>query len=117
MSTMALDPPSPAVVYDHPLRYLIPSRTNPHDSYVCELDSYSGNGECACPDFLIHFAPLLSRQITTEQALAQKLVKLRENQRPADALRCFHLVEARSQFADDVIHAMAKKEKHDDPPF
>jgi len=88
-----------------------------HDTFLVELDSYGGNGECQCEDFTMRMEPLLRRGITAEQALTQKLIRLREGQEPEDALRCWHIRHARSQFCDDVIAAMAQKEQHADTPF
>ena len=121
MSTQALDQADPAVPFDAPLRYHVKSRTAPHDTYLVGLSEYDGNGICQCIDFQVRFEPLLRRGITPEQALVEKLVKLRnskgETKDPADALRCWHICWARRQFIDDVIAAMAKKEPHADAPF
>jgi len=121
MSTQALDQADPAVPYDAPLRYHVRSRTRVHDTYLVGLSEYNGTGFCQCEDFVMRFEPLLRRGITTEQAVAEKLVKLTnakgETKDPADALRCFHICWARRQFTDDVIAAMAKKEPHADTPF
>ena len=89
-----------------------------HDTYLVGLSEYNGTGICQCEDFVMRFESLLRRGITAEQALAQKLVRLREGQEPEDALRCWHIRHARSQFADDVISAMARQAApHDPPPF
>ena len=121
MSTQALDQADPAVPFDAPLRYHVRSRTRVHDTYLVGLSEYNGTGICQCEDFVMRLEPLLRRGITAEQAVAEKLVKLTDRKghtkQPWDALRCWHLIFARSQFCDDVIAAMAKKEPHADTPF
>lgn len=97
--------------HDGMIRYSVPSRSDPHATYVCELTSYNGNGSCPCDDFKFNFEKHLSRMVTPERALEEGLVKLRKYQRPRDALRCFHLVEAHDQFKDDVVKAFAAKER------
>ena len=105
MSTVQIDP-SEVVKYDGPLRFLVRSRTQPHDHYAVELDAYGGNGSCACDHFTCRLGPLLARRVTPEQAVAEKLVKLKKDQDPRDSLRCWHLIEARRTYTDDTIKAV-----------
>ncbi len=93
------------------IRYTVPSRSDPHETHLVELTDYSGNGSCSCTDFDTRFRPLLSRMVTTEQALEEKLVRLREYQRPCDALRCWHIIQGRDKFTNEVLAAIAAKER------
>lgn len=106
-----IDTPSPAELYDDATRWVIPSRSDPHVTYVCELKDYGGNGSCACEDFSCRFAKLLAQGITPEEALIRKLVKLRPGYRRSDALRCFHLVEAHERFNQQAIRGFANAAK------
>lgn len=101
-----------AVPYDGTLRYLVPSRHNVSaPPYLVELDSYHGNGMCICKDFQLRREPLLRRGVTPDAAVREKLIKLKENRAVEDALRCEHILIARSQFADDVIEAIHNAQK------
>lgn len=108
----ALEQMDPAQHYDHTLRFQVKSRTDPHVTYLCELDAYSGNGRCTCMDFATRKEPLLARRVTPEQAIEQKLVKMPKTGRISDALRCAHLIDARDQLASAVIRAISYAEKN-----
>jgi hypothetical protein len=101
--------------FDSALRYHVASRSQAHEVHLVELDSYAGNGECSCTFFRLKLEPLLRRLVTPEQALAQRLVRLKPGQREQDALRCWHLVEARDQFATDMLTAILSHEKAHTP--
>ena len=104
-----------AIRFDSALRYHVASRSQAHEVHLVELDSYAGNGECSCTFFRLKLEPLLLRLVTPEQAVAQRLVRLKPGQREQDALRCWHLVEARSQFATDMLTAILSHEKAHTP--
>ena len=110
MTAIPLDFANPATRFDAVLRYHVPSRTRGHETYLVELDAYSGNGCCQCKDFVCNFEPILSRMIKSAEAIDRKLVKVRKGKRPEDALRCWHIVEARAMFADDAISAFHSAE-------
>lgn len=104
-----------AVEFDAPLRYNVPSNTKPEEPpYLVDLTSYEGNGECCCTHFLMRCAPLLKRRISPKCAVEQKLIKLKVNRHVEDALRCEHLITARSQFVDDVLAEIAKRRTTED---
>lgn len=107
----ALEQMDPAQHYDHTLRFQVKSRSDPHATYMCELDAYGGNGRCDCMDFATRKEPLLARRITAEQAVAQGLAKVPKSGRISDALRCGHLVDARDQLATAVIRTLVYAEK------
>lgn len=101
-----------AVPHDHSLRYMVPSTRRPKDPpYLVQLDSYGGNGQCCCKHFLMRLEPLLARAVTPQQAVDEGLVKLKENRHVEDALRCEHILTARSQFCDAVIKAISDAQK------
>lgn len=106
-----LDPPEPAEPFDDALRWIIPSRTNPHESYVVELDSYAGNGECQCKWFETQFRPLLSRRVTPADAVQAGMVRLKKGEAVEDALRCWHIKEAQKRFACAMVGALAAARK------
>ena len=96
------------------ITYRVPSRRKPkpgkeRETYHVELTGYRGNGQCTCPSFLFRLSGFLSRLVAPEVAVEQGLVKLKKGQDPRDALRCPHIVEARRQFTDDVLRAIAEK--------
>ncbi len=110
-------PPRPrtkALPFDHTLRYFVPSRREPNKPpYLVELDAYNGNGMCICKHFTIRCEKFLKRAITPEAAVRGVeidgelcRIKLKENRGVEDALRCEHILTARSQFCDDVIKAI-----------
>ncbi len=114
----ALEQMDPAQFYDATLRFTVPSGSDPHATYLCELDSYSGNGECDCPNFV--FPPkgkpyskrdLCAKRVTPEDAVARGWVKMPKSGRASDALRCKHIVDSRDQLASAVIRALVKAEK------
>ena len=107
----ALDQMDPAQFYDCTLRFTVRSRTDPHATYLCELDAYGGTGRCSCMDFETRKEPLLAKRMTPEQAVEQKLVKRPKSGRISDALRCAHLIDSRDQLCSSVIRALVKAEK------
>lgn len=94
---------------DGHLRYLVPSN-HTRDKYVVELDAYDGNGMCSCRHFTCRCEPLLRRGVHPVEAVERGMIKLKEGRRANDALRCIHLMDARSQFVDDVISAIRIQE-------
>jgi len=111
MSITRLDQPAPANLYDNALRFTIPSRSIGHETHMVDLDAYDMNGMCDCMHFAARLQPHLARNITPEQAIAQGLVKLKKNQRPEDALRCFHIIEAYHQFGQIAARAISNAKK------
>lgn len=91
------------------ITYRIASRTNPHETYLVSLLDFGGNGSCQCTDFCTRRAPLLSRMVKPEEAIEMKRIKIKAGGDARDALRCFHIVEARRQFCDDLLKAIAEK--------
>lgn len=113
-----LDQMDPAVFYDAVLRFTTPSSEDPHVNYLQQLDSYEGNGECDCPNFI--FAPkgqpyskrdLCAKRVTPAEAIERGLAKLPKSGRVSDAMRCKHLVDARDQLATAVIKSISHAEK------
>lgn len=109
--TERIDEAAPAEAFDDVLRWIIPSDTDPHGSYVVELDSYAKNGECQCRDFEMRCRPLLARLITPEQAVEAGLVKLKKGKRVEDALRCKHILDAQKRFACAMVGALSNMRK------
>lgn len=116
-STIPNQPLNKVELYDSILRYTIPSRSNPAETYVVDLGHYDGHGACACTDFSTRFGPLLARGIDPETAYHEGLVeKLRSYQLgPEDALSCWHLVQARRKCARHVAAAFSRIEKAQRP--
>lgn len=79
--------------YDGILRYMVPSGRGGED-YLCELDSYGGNGRCTCRHFTCRCEPLL-----------------RGGSPPSDATRCKHLKAARAHLLDQIISALHETKK------
>lgn len=109
--TQRLEEPSPAEAFDDVLRWIIPSDSDPHVSYVVELDSYAKNGECQCEHFEMRLRPLLARMVTPEQAVACGLVKIKKGTRVEDALRCKHILDAQKRFACAMVGALSNMRK------
>lgn len=101
--------------YDGPLRYWVWSRTRPGVKYLVELDSYRYNGECQCEAFKFGMEPLLRRGFTPAQAVREKLVRLKENQRPQDALRCPHIIDGWMQWGLDAARIVHDHESNQRP--
>ena len=97
--------------FDHCLRYWVWSHTEPGVKYLTQLDSYRFNGQCTCKAFTVGLEKFLLRGVTPEQAVDEGWVKLKERQRPADVLRCKHLVDAFMQFAVDAAKEVIAHEK------
>ena len=105
-----IDTAAIAEAYDDALRWLVESRRDPHVKYLVEIDSFSFNGACDCPDFQMNRRDYLARRITPEEVHAKKLLKLQPyHTGPHDILRCYHIMRARdrcvTQFAKAVLHA------------
>lgn len=103
-------PPIKAIV-DGYLVYKVPSLSNPKETYTVDLESYRGHGACDCKDFACRKAPLLDRMITPQQAVRDKLVRVKEGITADMALTCVHIRIAREQFCSDVIAAIIKQRK------
>lgn len=108
MGTTNPTPPDPAEVFDTCLRWHVQSRTAEGETYLVDISAYGFNGICQCPDFACRFGPILTQGVTAEEALAAGLVKLRPYHfgDPKNALRCAHVMRARSDFADAMIKAL-----------
>ena len=91
----------------------MPSRTNPHEHYLVDLTAYNGQGQCQCKHFECRLAPLLSRLVKPETAVAEGLVHLKPGQREEDALRCEHIMEARRTFTSDVLARIVERQKQE----
>lgn len=68
-----------------PLRFILPSDSDPGVEYCVDLGAWGGFGECSCP----HFA-------------FRNLDLVRHGDRDP-RLRCKHITRARSSFADSMI--------------
>lgn len=101
-------------VYDSILRWTIPSRSNPNETYVVDFGCYDGHGLCLCKDFTIHFEKFLKRAMTAEQVHAEGWLDapLRPYQLgPEDCLSCWHLVQGRRKMARHVAQAFSRAER------
>jgi hypothetical protein len=114
----ALEQMDPAVFFDHTLRFQVPSGSDPHVTYLVQLDSYSGNGECDCPAFNFprkkggdSMRTLLAKRVTPEQAFQSGQVNMPKTGRVSDCLRCKHIIDARDQLASAVIRCISHAEK------
>jgi hypothetical protein len=109
------------VPFDHCLRWWVWSRHIKGKKYLVQLDSYPireegrMNGECQCKSFACRLEPLLKAGITPAEAVARRLVKLKENQRPEDALRCPHILDALIAFAEADTRAVHEAEQAHSP--
>lgn len=111
-----MTPPSrpnspPVEQFDHPLEFLIPSRSRPGEVHKCELRAYRCNGECSCEDFNFNFRKYLARGVTAAEALEQKLVKIRKGHDPRDCLRCDHIIEGFRIFGQQTVVAIDQAER------
>lgn len=124
MSEVLQRPMIVAINYDSAMRYMVPSARDPNEKYLVEIDAYRGNGRCVCPHFEMRCEPLIKIGVTPEQAISQSkidaicakrgirsytAIKLKVNRHVEDSLRCEHCISARSQFTDDVLHAIREK--------
>lgn len=110
MSTVPIDDSEPAKLYDDALRWEIPSRSNPHEVHIVELNAQPGYSICTCMHFQCRLLPLLARGVTPEQAVAQGLVKLAPRQRTEDSLKCQHIYGpggAEHQLAQATIRSLS----------
>lgn len=104
------------VNFDDAVRFLVPSRRNPKETYLVQLDSFGGQGECQCKWYVCNLQPWLKRGYNGPRALAEGKVKLiYDDQRPEDALRCRHIIDAHRTFADQVLKAIVERKSHDRP--
>lgn len=99
------------VLYDHPLRYHVPSRRKGVAPYLIELDAYAWNGTCQCEHFTCRLEPLLAQGLTPEIAFESGLAEIPEGGAVEDSLRCFHVMIARLKFADDHL-VMYRNHEH-----
>lgn len=76
--------------YDHPLRFLVESASEPDPHLVC-LGSYEGNGRCSCKHFACRLEP-----------------ELRQGRKPSNRTRCKHILYARHYFTNRQIKAIAE---------
>lgn len=106
-------PPNTAEIYDSILRWTVPSRTNPAESYVVDLGAYGGEGRCACRDFSVRFEKFLQRGYTPQMVWDEKwITELRDYQLSAeDCLSCWHLVNARRMAARQIVRAFTTAKK------
>ena len=118
MSAAELDRSSGARTYDSTLRWHVPSHSNPHETYLVDLASFNGNGECQCKNFETRRRPFLVRGWTAARALEAGLpdvnvrkIELEPGQRPEDALRCKHIREVIPLYAQLFIDAQIAAEK------
>ena len=93
------------------LRYVCDSHHRRGVKHLVELDAYNFNGQCSCENFTIKLEPLLKKGYTPARAVAEKKVKLKNKERPQDALRCDHIVDAFMQFAEDAARHISTHEK------
>lgn len=80
--------------YDGPLRWLVPSGSQPGESHLVQLDAYGVNGRCTCADFMCRHEPMLRK---TPQLGG------------VDKTRCKHIRKVRGLFLDQIIAELAKK--------
>lgn len=90
MGVIAMSQPKP---HDGPLRWLVPSRSNPDESHLVQLNAYGVNGRCSCPDFTCRHEPAL-----------------KQNPRlgGVDKTRCRHIRLVRQHFMDRLIGELSK---------
>jgi hypothetical protein len=74
--------------YDHPLRFLVVSDTQPDVSHLVDLGEFEGKGKCSCQHFEFRIQPDI------EVGLPHK--------------RCKHIDAARCYLADAVIEKLRK---------
>jgi hypothetical protein len=98
-----------AIEYDAAMRYLVPSNHDPNAKYLVELDAYGGNGMCVCKHFAVRCEPLLRRGVSPREAVATGAIKLKTNRHVEDALRCEHVLTARSQFLDEILEKVVEQ--------
>ncbi len=71
------------------LRYLVNSRSHRGEQWLVDLGAYWGHGRCDCPDFRTRYNP-----------------NLREGERPAEHLECWHIKQARRYSAIEVAQVI-----------
>lgn len=117
MTVRQIEPLTKAVPYDSPLRWLVPSESDPHEAYLVDLGSFKGNGECQCVNFEVARRPFLVRGKSPEWAVENDLpgtkvkrIKLKAGERVSDALRCKHIRDAHYEYSETNIRAEAAAE-------
>lgn len=113
MAQKAYIPPKPRPrpeQYDSPLRYWVWSRTT-EEKYLVQFDMYDFNGFCTCADFGFNLEKFLKNRIKPEDAVAQKLIKLRPGRRVQDAFRCQHICDALIQWGEDAARVASHDQK------
>jgi len=93
------------------LRYWVRSNTVLNRRYLVDLAMFNGNGLCACKHSQIRCQKLLKRGISPQEAVEKGLINLKEGHKVYDALRCDHILEARSAFLDELLPRMVALEK------
>ena len=68
-------------------------------------------------DAVIHALGIEDSDTTPAEAVARRLVKLKENQRPEDALRCPHILDALIAFAEADTRAVHEAEQAHVPKY
>lgn len=96
---------------DGSLRYIVTSRTRPGVKHLVELEHYNFNGICSCESFTMNLEKYLKKGMTAEYVAKERLVKLKNKDRPQDSLRCPHLVDAWMQWAVDSARVVVEHEK------
>jgi hypothetical protein len=109
-----LDEPAPAECFDDALRWLIPSRTDPHEHYVVELNDAPGYDVCQCKWFVTTLGPILKLGISPEQAVAEGMVKIKKGERVSDALKCYHIKQAEYEFMRTCKRLMCRNRRRED---
>ena len=79
--------------YDGPLRWLVPSSSNPGESHMVELNAYGVNGRCSCNDFTCRHEPMLRSNPVLGGV---------------DKTRCKHIRLVRQHFLDTLIKELAQ---------
>jgi len=69
--------------FDHPLRFLVASDTQPDVSHLVDLSEHEGRGRCSCQHFEFRIAPNIEAGLPHE--------------------KCKHIRAAREYLADAVI--------------
>lgn len=106
--TDRIDEKAKAEAFDDVLRWIIPSDSDPHASYVVELGSPPGYSVCQCMHFECRLRPLLEQRVTPEEAVARGLVKYKKGARIEDALKCRHILDAEKRFSQAMLGALVK---------
>lgn len=79
----------PAEMYDYCLRWLVPSSSSANVSYLTDLGSYGGRGECNCRHWVTTVGPKVKK---------------------GNNVQCKHLRIAREKFTEWAILKFAEKD-------